>query len=726
MLILVFLPTPMIVESTSFQSMNIENDIKREFKFGFSADSEIWKLETETQISTKYIKKEYIEYRISDFTNKSDMSFVDATVIFKDNIEWNFPDLNIRYKYKCLNGFDAHIPIEMYNDFKKASFVKYVENQTVTSIEKLCNDDLDWGVDKTEAEEVWGGAEDAKDVLPGNPAGEGVKVAIIDSGIDHDHTDLDGNYKGGWDFAGNYKGDPEDSDPFDAGGHGTAVAGIIAAEDNGQDVIGVAPKASLYALKVWCWTNASETEKISVGFWNALDWAVDNDMDVISISMGTGYSQITYDLCNQGYNAGIVIVASAGNTGTNQSHFPSGYPSVICVGSVDKDNVLVENSNYGPTQELVAPGGRKYNWIKTTELGGGTKLTSGTSIACPMVSGVCALLLSAYPHLDSDDVRYILRETAVDLNVTGWDQYYGYGMVNAKAALDFADTYYQQPVFYEDGDGMINFWQASDSPKNVVVPDYNNSFIYCVKNYEAVSHPGYKMWAESPTIDLSSWGGANDLLLSFRFRCTSASSSSSVTQFRLRFYDAQTPTDIDFTNPTSYDYYIVKQNNRNGQTWISGYDSGWQTVSFTLLASEFNQFAGSSNRLVLRWGHHDSWSTNHHQTEYLDYLHIFEDDNAVVPNPPRELTGFGDGIQYITLTWKSPANVLATHYRIYRIVGSSYVLQATVDQDGFIDTTQLWMDPEQLSYGVTYYYRVRAYNYDIAGAYAYWSGDVGW
>ncbi|MGC9778087.1 MAG: S8 family serine peptidase [Candidatus Heimdallarchaeota archaeon] len=696
-----------------------------------------------TPLSAEFIEKKHIEFYQSNFTTDSNKDTVDAVVVFNEDITWNFPDLVIDYEYNNLNGFKANIPVAMYNHLKQASFTKYAFEETKFVFSPNSNDDLHWGVDHTEAEEVWGGAEDAKDILPGQPTGAGVKVAVMDTGIDYTHSDLNNNYKGGYDFAGDYYTSDPDNDPKDdwldeeneKGGHGTHVAGIIAAEDNGQDVIGVVPEASLYSLKVTYvyestyYGNDYRYRNLDV----ALDWAIKQEMDVVSMAFGGDldyfeeHQSAFLDLLEVAYDAGIILVSGAGNEGGwDFNHCPSIHPDVIQVGAVDKDNEITADSNSGPSQELVAPGGDNLRKIKSTKIGGGTTKKYGTSMACAMVSGVCALLLSAYPHLTPNEVRYILKETAVDYGDSGWDIYYGYGLVNAKAALDFAATYYQQPVFYEDGDGMTNSWQASDSPNNVIKPNHYFSGCCSMKNYEATSHMGYKMWAESPPIDLASWTGANDFLLTFRFRCKSSYSSSSVTQFRIRFYDNQTSSDVDFANPTAYSYYIVNQNNRNGQTWISGYDSGWQTVSFTLLASEFSLFAGSSNRLVLRWGHHDSWESNWAQTEYLDYLQIIEDDNAVVPDPPRELTGLGDGLSHITLIWKSPANVLASQYRIKRKVDGVYIVQATVNHDGFIDTTQLWMDPDQLTPGITYYYRVYAINNGIVGPYASWSGDVGW
>ncbi|MBY8995162.1 MAG: S8 family serine peptidase [Candidatus Heimdallarchaeota archaeon] len=765
---------------------------------------------------------------MSDFTNESSKDFINAVVIFNEDVIWNFPDMTFTYKYKYLNGFRASIPIGMFNNFRQASFIKYIYEKDHNNASLDGNDELHYGVDNTQAERVWGGEENAVDVIPGYPAGQGAKVAVMDSGIDYYHSDLNENYKGGYDFAGyNHINDNDPMDFWDDGnkGHGTHVAGIIGAADNELDVIGVAPKVDLYALKVFglYWDVLEARNKTYFGDDDlAMEWAIEHDMDIVSMSFGPLYFQAFHDLCDIAYSKGITLVASAGNDANDDPHYPSDYSTVIRVGAVDKyNNFASAFSNYGPYQELVAPGGKTWlqQRIKSDQLGGGTRKVSGTSQACPMVSGVCALLHSVTPDIMPDEIRYILHNTAYDRGDPGWDEYYGWGTVDAEAAVNMAQTtdsdsdgiidllennvwftnpnlpdtdgdglndclevrtYFSDPneqdtdkdglddlseandyntdlndvdtdndgyndpievildfdpldnshhplqsFFYEDGVGATHSWSATDSPYNVVTPDADLEGYDCIKNHEATSHYGYYMFAESPAIDLSSWTGDNDLHITFRFRCQSNTQSSSITQFALRFYNALTQTRVFFENPTIYNYYLVHQGNRNGQTWIDGYDSGWQTISFTLLASEFSQFAGTNDRLKVQWGHVDSYSDYWYQREYLDYLQITEEENTIIPDPPRDLNGIGDGIKHIALYWKSPLNVLATKYKIQRKVEGVYTHQAEVDHVGTIYQTQYWNDPEELEFGITYYYRVNAFNDQIVGSYAYWSGTVG-
>ncbi len=360
--------------------------------------------------------------------------YVDAIILFKPDVEVNLHGMDIIRVYDNLNGVAAHIPMSMYRILQHAWFVSSIQlDQKRTYFQ----DTLDWGVDDVDAEVVWGGSENAVDVIPGNVDGTGVKVCIIDTGIDYTHPDLDANYKGGYDFV------DDDSDPKDGNGHGTHCAGIVGAEDNGDGVIGVAPHVSLYSVRALnSWGQGQDSDIIA-----GIDWAIDNGMDVISMSLGGGdFSDTFNDAVNRAYNAGIVVVAASGNDGKGTISYPAAYDNAIAVGAIDSDHNLADFSNYGPEQEVVAPGVDIYSTMPTysvtlTWLYGYSQnydKMSGTSMACPMVAGVVALILAANPSLTPAEVRDILHTTSVDYGAAGWDDHYGYGEVNAKAAVDEA------------------------------------------------------------------------------------------------------------------------------------------------------------------------------------------------------------------------------------------------------------------------------------------------
>ena len=277
---------------------------------------------------------------------------------------------------------------------------------------------LPWGVDRIDAELAWS-----------TSTGAGIKVAVVDTGIDMDHPDLAANIKGGFNAIapkGRYK-DPNNFD--DDHGHGTHCAGIIAAVDNDIGVVGVAPDAWLYGVKVLGRGGTGQTSDCIEG----VQWCADNSMDVVSMSWGsTTYDQALNDACEAAWTAGCVLVGAAGNSGVESPDlYPAGYSSVMAISATDSSDSLASFSNYGDEIELAAPGVSIYSCYKN----GAYATMSGTSMACPHVSGVAALILAAHPSYTNSQVRQTLWDTAEDLGASGWDPYYGYGLVDAEAAV---------------------------------------------------------------------------------------------------------------------------------------------------------------------------------------------------------------------------------------------------------------------------------------------------
>jgi len=196
---------------------------------------------------------------------------------------------------------------------------------------------------------------------PGQTKGHGIKVAVLDTGIDLHHADL--RVAGEVTFVkGTTSGD-------DDSGHGTLVAGIIAALDNDYGTVGIAPEAKLYSVKILNKDGVGDVSTVLSG----IEWAIDNDMQVINISCGslTNMPSRVRKALDKAYDAGIVIVASAGNDGTTEGEgdtiwAPAKYQSVIAVGAIDEFNRRNISSGTGDTLELVAPGIN----IHSTALGG--------------------------------------------------------------------------------------------------------------------------------------------------------------------------------------------------------------------------------------------------------------------------------------------------------------------------------------------------------------------
>ena len=251
--------------------------------------------------------------------------------------------------------------------------------------------------------------------------GSGVKVAVIDTGIDLDHPDLAANVAGGVSFvARNTTGD-------DDNGHGSHVAGTIGAADNSIGVVGVAPQASLYAVKV--------LDKRGSGFWSAvasgIGWAASNGMQVANMSLGGGYSTTVDDACSDASDAGVLLVAAAGNEGdgsssTTEVSYPGALSTVMAVGATNSSDGLASFSNTGSFLDLAGPG----VGVLSTNKGAGYATWNGTSMACPHASGVAALLWSALSSPTASSVRAELEGRAVDLGATGFDNGFGHGLVH--------------------------------------------------------------------------------------------------------------------------------------------------------------------------------------------------------------------------------------------------------------------------------------------------------
>lgn len=297
---------------------------------------------------------------------------------------------------------------------------------------------LEWGVNRIDADLAWSSSR-----------GAAIKVAIIDTGIDQDHADLVQNIRGGINFVAKSLTRPADPTKWnDDNGHGTHVSGIVAAVKNTIGVVGVAPEASLYAVKVLDRNGSGYVSNVI----NGITWAMNNGMQVINMSLGTASDvQALHDAVDAAYTAGVVLVAASGNSGdgngsTNEVSYPAKYSSVIAVAATASDNSTPLWSSDGAEVELAAPGVN----IRSAWNDGLYKTISGTSMATPHVTGTVALVLgtAVRPAYDVNfdgvwnpsEIRAALQATADDLGVTGRDNFYGYGLVDAEESVTGTQT----------------------------------------------------------------------------------------------------------------------------------------------------------------------------------------------------------------------------------------------------------------------------------------------
>lgn len=271
---------------------------------------------------------------------------------------------------------------------------------------------------------------DAPEAWDLDTGGDSITIAIIDTGIDLDHPDLQAKITSGYDFV-NDDNSPDD-DHFLS--HGTHVAGIAAAiGNNGLGIAGVSWGARLMPLKVLNSFGSGSTFDVA----QAIYYAVDNGAQIINMSLGVQNSQwpcsmsAIEDAFNYAASHDVLVVVASGNDGQNGVNCPAAYDQVMAVGSTTSSDTRSSFSNYGPRLDIVAPGSTIYSTIS-----GGYGYLSGTSMATPHVAGLAALIRSFDPSLSDNQVREVIQNTADDLGPAGWDQEYGYGRINAWRALE--------------------------------------------------------------------------------------------------------------------------------------------------------------------------------------------------------------------------------------------------------------------------------------------------
>jgi subtilisin len=284
-----------------------------------------------------------------------------------------------------------------------------------------CPEELPWGIQRIYADQAW-------EVTTGSK----VRVAILDTGIDLDHPDLWRNIKGGINILKPRKRADDDN------GHGTHLAGTVAAIDNDFGVIGVGPEVYLYAVKV--------LDKNGEGWLSdvidALDWCIDNKIQVINMSFGSlEVNESFHDAIMETHQAGITMVASAGNNGEEGGpiEYPAKYEETIAVSAINRDDDFASISSYGHEIDLTAPGVD----ILSTYRKGSYETMYGTSMSAAHVTGTVALILSTSPKRgydlnrnkkwDPDEIKERLTDTAEDLGLSYHQQ--GAGLVRATCVL---------------------------------------------------------------------------------------------------------------------------------------------------------------------------------------------------------------------------------------------------------------------------------------------------
>ncbi|PSL42428.1 subtilisin [Salsuginibacillus halophilus] len=321
-------------------------------------------------------------------------------------------DGEVHHEYEYMNVLHVTLPDQAVEGLSNNPNIAFIEEDA--EYEKA-GTPAPWGVDHL----------DGPDIHNTGITGDNVDVAVLDTGIDGSHHDL--NVVGGESFV---SGEP---DPMnDENGHGTHVAGTVAALDNGTGLLGMAPDVDLHAVKVLGADGGGTLSGIAQG----IEWAITNDMDVINMSLGGDFgSQALEEASDNAEAAGVMNIAAAGNSGESwfggsTIGYPAAYDSVMAVGATDENDQRASFSSVGDSLEIMAPGVN----INSTYPGNTYESLNGTSMASPHVAGAAALMLDDDPSLSNDDIRNQLNDNAEPL---GSAFYYGNGLVDLEGILEY-------------------------------------------------------------------------------------------------------------------------------------------------------------------------------------------------------------------------------------------------------------------------------------------------
>ncbi len=253
-----------------------------------------------------------------------------------------------------------------------------------------------------------------------------VKIAILDSGVDWGN-DIDLAYQ-----TSLVPREEEMTQMFmDGSGHGSSVASLIAAKDNGEGITGINPNAEIYSYRVLGDGNKAPISRVV----EAIYMAINHKVNIINMSFGISeYSEALEKAVQDATDAGILVIAAAGNTGSDGVQYPAAYDEVMAVGAVDKDGSVEQYSAKGEELDLVAPG----ELVRTTGFIGSEEVVSGTSLAAPQVAAAASLIMEKNLNASPEFVRGLLNETA---NLYGESDAYGSGLLDAEYALAQYDNY---------------------------------------------------------------------------------------------------------------------------------------------------------------------------------------------------------------------------------------------------------------------------------------------
>jgi thermitase len=379
----------------AFKKMPMPQETLKELKnklakIGLEHEKWYWQMDRDSQEYQDYMAKIEKEKAETQSQIKSQEEIIAALAAREKSLPKDTKPANLDNIYLLKTPPETHIPL-MMQDYSQHPAVLYAEPNYIAHAAVLPNDpyySTQWALPKIQADSAWDSTK-----------GDNVIIAIIDTGVDYNHQDLQSKVirPGGYDFINN------DSDPLDDHSHGTHCAGISAAStNNGIGVAGIGWNARILGVKVLNKDGQGDFNSIT----NGVKFAADNGARVISMSLG-GYPSMWYspqgvmqDAVDYAFNKGCIVVAAAMNDNTSTTPYPAGCNNVVAVAATDQNDDKASFSNYGSWVDIAAPGVN----IRSTVVNNNYEYYQGTSMACPYVSGTMALVVSQNPNLSNREV----------------------------------------------------------------------------------------------------------------------------------------------------------------------------------------------------------------------------------------------------------------------------------------------------------------------------------
>lgn len=366
----------------------------------------------------------------------------------------NIPAMSAELTQTAINSLKQNpdvVSVEYNKQVRLLDSDKSVSHKTVN----INGQTEDWGIKSVKARESWD-----KGIT-----GKGVKVAVLDTGVEYYHPDL--TIAGGISFVKEKKEDGTiDSSYDDYNGHGTHVSGIIGAKNNNVGTIGVAPDSQLYAVKILDSGGIGTLENVIAG----IDWSITNNMNIVNLSIGSVEGSNAYHaIFQKAKDKGIIIVAASGNDNLEDASgvdYPAKYSEVMGVSAVDKYLKHANFSSMGPEVDIAAPGVS----ILSTYIDGKYEYMSGTSMATPYTSGVLALYKSAYPSETSEGIVNMLYANVIDLETLGKDNKTGRGLVQAPTTKEEAPIVFDKKITIFEKSYLYNYPNDRYKTSNMVNP----------------------------------------------------------------------------------------------------------------------------------------------------------------------------------------------------------------------------------------------------------------